>query len=129
MRPLKRKQISAIVAEKLQLSAETVDEIASCYFKIIQKKLTTLETCRITVDKLGTFTIKRKKLEEKRRFYEIALSRLEEIENPDMKDYKSILKLKKDIQEFDKLLEDFAKVDEKFKLKEEEKINYKNKKS
>ena len=129
MRPLKRKQISAIVAEKLQLSAETVDEIASCYFKIIQKKLTTLETCRITVDKLGTFTIKRKKLEEKRRFYEIALSRLEEIENPDMRDYKSILKLKKDIQEFDKLLEDFAKVDEKFKLKEEEKINYKNKKS
>ena len=129
MRPLKRKQISAIVAEKLQFSAETVDEIASCYFKIIQKKLTTLETCRITVDKLGTFTIKRKKLEEKRRFYEIALSRLEEIENPDMRDYKSILKLKKDIQEFDKLLEDFAKVDEKFKLKEEEKINYKNKKS
>ncbi len=129
MRPLKRKQISAIVAEKLQLSAETVDEIASCYFKIIQKKLTTLETCRITVDKLGTFTIKRKKLEEKRRFYEIALSRLEEIENPDMRDYKSILKLKKDIQEFDKLLEDFAKLDEKFKLKEEEKINYKNKKS
>lgn len=129
MRPLKRKQISAIVAEKLQLSAETVDEIASCYFKIIQKKLTTLETCRITVDKLGTFTIKRKKLEEKRRFYDIALSRLEEIENPDMRDYKSILKLKKDIQEFDKLLEDFAKVDEKFKLKEEEKINYKNKKS
>jgi nucleoid DNA-binding protein len=129
LRPLKRKQISAIVAEKLQLSAETVDEIASCYFKIIQKKLTTLETCRITVDKLGTFTIKRKKLEEKRRFYEIALSRLEEIENPDMRDYKSILKLKKDIQEFDKLLEDFAKLDEKFKLKEEEKINYKNKKS
>ena len=88
-----------------------------------------METCRITVDKLGTFTIKRKKLEEKRRFYEIALSRLEEIENPDMRDYKSILKLKKDIQEFDKLLEDFAKLDEKFKLKEEEKINYKNKKS
>lgn len=129
MRPLKRKQISAIVAEKLGLSAETVDEIASCYFKIIQKKLTTLETCRIGVDKLGTFTIKRKKLEDKRRFYDIALSRLEEIENPDMKDYRSILKLKKDIQEFDKLLEEFSKEDERFKLKEEEKINYKNKKS
>lgn len=129
MRPLKRKQISAVVAERLGLSAETVDEIASCYFKMIQKKLTTLESCRITVDKLGTFTIKRKKLEDKRRFYQIALDRLEEIENPDMKDYKGILKLKKDIEEFDKLIEDFAQLDEKFKLKEEEKINYKNKKS
>jgi nucleoid DNA-binding protein len=129
LRPLKRKQISAIVAERLGLSAETVDEIASCYFKIVQKKLTNLEEYRLTVDKLGTFTIKRKKLEDKRRFYQIALDRLEEIENPDMKDYKGILKLKKDIEEFDQLLEKFDGLDEKFKLKEEEKINYKNKKS
>lgn len=127
MRPVKRKQISSIVAERLGLSAETVDEMASCYFKIVQKKLSNLEDMRIVVDKLGTFTLKRKKLEEKRLHYGMALAKFEAIENPDMIVYKNILRIKRDIESYDKAIALFKEDDERLELKKEEKINYKTK--
>ncbi len=127
MRPVKRKQISSIVAERLGLSAETVDEMVSCYFKIVQKKLSNLEDLRIVVDKLGTFTLKRKKLEEKRVQYAFALAKFEAIENPDMTVYKNILRIKSDIESYDKALALFKEDDERRELKKEEKINYKTK--
>ena len=115
------------MADRLGLSAETVDEMVSCYFKMVQKKLSNLEDMRIVVDKLGTFTLKRKKLEEKRLHYGMALAKFEAIENPDMIVYKNILRIKKDIESYDKALALFQADDERLELKNQEKINYKTK--
>ena len=65
MRPIKRKQISAIVADKLNLSADTVDEIVSCYYKHIRTMMINMDHTRICVNKLGTFVVNQKRLIEK----------------------------------------------------------------
>ncbi len=104
MRPIKRKQISEKVAEKLKLSAEIVDEVMSCYFRAVQKKLSALEHNRVSVDGLGTFFIKRRKLDQKLTKYKDALLRYETKSNPDMSDYSSIRDIKFEIEKFEKAI-------------------------
>ena len=104
MRPIKRKQISEKVAEKLKLSAEIVDEVMSCYFRAVQKKLSALEHNRVSVDGLGTFFIKRRKLDQKLTKYKDALLRYETKSNPDMSDYSSIRDMKFEIEKFEKAI-------------------------
>lgn len=127
MRPIKRKQISEKVAERLNLSTETVDEIISCYYNIVQKKLSHLEYHSITVDSLGTFFIKRAKLEEKLSIYKKSLAKFEKIIEPNMSEFKSIRELKASIKEFEATLEELDKVDAKKLQKQEEKLTYKSK--
>lgn len=129
MRPIKRKQISEKVAERLNLSAETVDEIVSCYYNNVQKKLSRLINTQLTVDGLGTFFIKRHKLEEKLRIYKKSLEKYEAIKQPNMSEYKSILELRSDVKSYERIIKQLDELDQKKMKKEEEKINYKNKKS
>ena len=91
MRPIKRKQLSEKVAERLNLSAETVDEIIQCYYSSVQKKLSGLAGSQISLDGLGTFYIKRSKLEEKLRIYKLALKKYEDIKQPTLREYTSIM--------------------------------------
>ena len=129
MRPIKRKEISEKVAERLNLSSETVDEIVSCYYNIIQRKLSQLEFPSITVDNLGTFFVKRPKLEEKLMIYRKSLEKYESIKQPDMAQFKSIMELKADIHKFENILAELDKLDVKKQEKQQEKITYKNNKS
>lgn len=129
MRPIKRKQVSAIVAEKLNLSSDTVDEIVSCYYKIVQKKLSTLEHERIVVNRLGTFYIKRNKLEEKLDIYSKSLAKYEAIEEPNMTQYNSLITLRADVANFKAMLAKLDGITEKQKIKQEEKLTYKNNKN
>lgn len=128
MRPIKRKQLSEKVAQRLNLSAETVDEIVLCYFNAVQKKLSGLVHHQITVDGLGTFYIKRSKLEEKLRIYQQALNKYESIEQPTLSEYASLVSLKNDVEKFQKTLDDLNSLNEKKKKKEEEKQIYKTNK-
>lgn len=125
LRPIKRKQISEKIAERLNLSAETVDEIISCYYNNVQKSLSNLEHAHITVDNLGTFFIKRQKLEEKLRIYKKSLAKFETIKRPNMSEFKSIMTLKADIKNFERMVEELDKLDAKKVKKEEEKQIYK----
>ena len=125
MRPVKRKQISERVSERLNISAETVDEIISCYYTAVQRKLSGLEHPQITVDSLGTFYIKRSKLEKKLEIYQKALIKYESIEEPNIREYTSIRELKDNIAMFNKMLDELNKLDDKKHLKEEEKETYK----
>lgn len=125
MRPIKRKQISEIVAERLNLSAETVDEVISCYYKAVQKQLSSLQDVRVRVNNLGTFYIKRKKLEEKLQKYTDALAKFEAKEEPTLSDYKSMVDIRAEIAKFNHALEQLDQEDVKKKLKEEEKEIYK----
>ena len=125
LRPVKRKQISDRVSERLNISAETVDEIISCYYNAVQRKLSGLEHPQITVDSLGTFYIKRSKLEKKLDIYQKALNKYESIEEPNIREYASIKDLKANIAMFNKMLRELIKLDDKKQSKEEEKEIYK----
>jgi nucleoid DNA-binding protein len=125
LRPIKRKQISEIVAERLSLSAETVDEIISCYYKAVQKQLSSLQDVRVRVNSLGTFYIKRKKLEEKLQKYTDALAKFEANPEPGLSDYKSMVDIRADIATFNNALKQLDLEDVKKLAKEEEKQIYK----
>ena len=125
LRPVKRKQISEKISERLNISAETVDEIISCYYNAVQRKLSGLEHPQITVDSLGTFYIKRSKLEKKLDIYQKALNKYESIEESNIREYTSIRDLKANIAMFNKMLGELIKLDDKKQSKEEEKQIYK----
>lgn len=127
LRPIKRKQISEKVAEKLKLSSEIIDEIMSCYFRAVQKKLSALEHDRICVDGLGTFYIKRRKLEQKLTKYKDALTRYEEKPNPDMSDYSSIKDMKFEIEKFEKAISKMDYEADRKVIKQQDIKDYKNK--
>ena len=128
MRPIKRKQLSEKVAERLKLSSETVDEIVQCYYNAVQKKLSGLAHAQITLDGLGTFYIKRSKLEEKLNIYQQALKKFEDIKQPTLSEYASLKSLKDDINMFQKMVDELELLNEKKKNKEEEKKLYKTNK-
>ena len=128
MRPIKRKQLSEKVAERLNLSAETVDEIVLCYFNAVQKKLSGLIHPQITLDGLGTFYIKRSKLEEKLRIYEQSLKKFESIKQPTLSEYTSLKSLKNDVSLFQGMLSELDLLNKKKAEKEEEKKHYKTNK-
>lgn len=127
LRPIKRKEISQKIAEKLNLSFETVDEIITCYFKSVQKKLSNLEYERLTVDGFGTFFIKKQKLEAKLEGYRNALAQTEAKETPDMSDFSYILALRTEIKKFERMMDVIQKEEQNKEKKKEQKKNYKNK--
>lgn len=125
MRPVKRKQISEKVAERLNLSVETVDEIVSCYYNSVQRQLSNLKYPQISVGYFGTFFIKRNKLENKLMIYEKALAKLETVIEPNLSQFKSIKELKDDIKNFKNMIEMLNEMDGKKITKNEEKQIYK----
>jgi nucleoid DNA-binding protein len=127
LRPIKRKQISEKIADKLKLSSELVDEIMTCYFKAVQKKLSALDHTRIAVDGLGTFYVKQKKLEQKLTQYKEAVARYESKSNPNMSDYSSIRDMKFEIDKFEKIMSKMNYDVDRRKAKQQDKENYKNK--
>jgi hypothetical protein len=129
LKPIKRKEISQKIADKMNLSLETIDEIINCYFKSVQTKLSSLENERLVVDGFGTFYIKRQKLEDKMIAYKIVLDRLESKENLDMSDFTEILRLKTEIKKFENIFEEIKKDTERKQQKKEQKQNFKNNKS
>jgi uncharacterized protein YdcH (DUF465 family) len=74
---------------------------------------------------LGTFYIKRSKLEKKLDIYQKSLNKFESIEEPNIREYASIKDLKANIAMFNKMLDELIKLDDKKHLKEEEKETYK----
>jgi len=128
LRPIKRKQLSEKVAERLNLSAETVDEIIQCYYSSVQKKLSGLAGSQISLDGLGTFYIKRSKLEEKLRIYKLALKKYEDIKQPTLREYTSLMSLRNDVDSYQRMLDELTTNDERKAQKEEEKKLYKTNK-
>jgi nucleoid DNA-binding protein len=127
LHPIKRKQISEKVANRLNLSVETVDEIVSCYYNTVQKQLSNLEHSNIRIENLGTFFIKRSNLEKKLLIYEKALAKFEAIKRPSLSEFKSIKELRDDVKKFKNALENLDEIDAKKLEKKELKKIYKSK--
>ena len=73
MNPLKRSKISEQTANELELPVELIDDVASFYYKYIQKKLTNLDYININVPNLGTFCLKKNSVSRKLTKYELAI--------------------------------------------------------
>jgi nucleoid DNA-binding protein len=129
LNPAKRKEISQKIAEKLNLSFEIVDEIITCYFKSIQKKMSNLEHSRLAIDGLGTFYVKKNRLLAKLENYKAALERTESIAEPDMSDFRYILGLRNELKLYEKSLDEITQEEQNKLKKQEEKENYKRNKS
>jgi nucleoid DNA-binding protein len=128
LNPAKRKEISQKIAEKLNLSFEIVDEIITCYFKSIQKKMSNLEHSRLAIDGLGTFYVKKNRLLAKLENYKAALERTESIAEPDMSDFRYILGLRNELKLYEKSLDEITQEEQNKLKKQEEKENYKRNK-
>ena len=129
MNPAKRKELSQKVAEKLKLPFETVDEIITCYFKSIQKKLSNLEHSRLVIDGFGIFYVKKNRLLAKLENYKTALERTESNTEPDMSDFKYMLGLRGEIKLYENALQEILTEEQNRLKKQEEKENYKRNKS
>lgn len=81
MNPTKRKEISKVTAEQLQMDVNVVDDVVSFFYRTLQKKMSSLSYHAINVPNLGTFTIKRKALEKKIEKYTTFCDNLDESES------------------------------------------------
>ncbi len=65
MNPTKRKEISKLTAEKLGKDVAMVDEIVTFFYRNVQKKLSSMEHIAVNVPNLGTFVLKKRRVESK----------------------------------------------------------------
>lgn len=101
MNPIKRKAISQMTGDQLELPLQLIDDIISFYYKYVQIQLTNLNHANINVPNLGTFSIKSKNLSGKLLKYEAAVSKLEKHIEEDkfmsMRKYASVVEMKEAI--------------------------------
>lgn len=131
MNPLKRSKISKETADQLGLPVDLVDDVASFYYKYIQKKLTKLDHININVPNLGTFCLKRQSASRKLNKYELAIEKIEAEIHVDkkmsMKRYASIVDMKQHVTNYKDALELLREEDERKKAKLKERKEYETK--
>ncbi len=86
MKPLSRLDISKLTAKKLNLDVEIIDNIVRGYYSFLNSTLANLEHTNINVSGLGTFKVRRNKVQD-------SIKKQEKI--IEMLDYKSKLSLSK----------------------------------
>jgi nucleoid DNA-binding protein len=128
MNPLKRKDVSKKLADKLKLPVELIDDVVSFYYKHVQNELSNLTHFNINVPYLGTFYIKKKNLIKKLDKYKGAIIRLEaHIQNEkfvSMRKYASVVDMKNQVVKYENLLQLIEQEEEKKKGKKQEKLDY-----
>lgn len=81
MNPQKRKQISQKTALVTGYDATQVDEIVSCYYNHVQRKLANLDHVNVNVPNLGTFVLVRSRVASKLQRYEAFCETVDESES------------------------------------------------
>jgi len=64
MKPKSYKEFKADIAEEVGVNASVVDDLVSFYFSKVRRSLSDLEDIRVYVDSLGTFSIRKTRLEK-----------------------------------------------------------------
>ena len=64
MNPKKHKEFNKGIADELQIHPEVVDDFISFYYSQLRKELSNLSAVNIYVQGLGTFSLKKTKLEK-----------------------------------------------------------------
>lgn len=123
MKPIKRKQLIDQTASDLNISKDIVDDVVSYYYMTVQKKLSLADHHSITVPKLGTFTIKRKSLNQMILKHQRFVAKIEQDEDISVKTYELIIEKRAEIERLTKLQELIAEEDnrkQEVKLKKQE---------
>lgn len=111
MNPVKRKEISKATAEKLGKDFEQVDEIVAFYYRYVQKRLSAMENIAVNVPNLGTFVLKRRRVEKKMDRYTRFLETVDETQS--IRAFETKQAVKKDIEKYQAALEIMDKEEER----------------
>ena len=103
MNPTKRKEISKITAESLGLDHLTVDDVVAFFYRTVQKKLSSMEHHSVNVPNMGTFVLKKQRVEKKIEKYNAFLEKIDASESMSM--YETTVDVKADVEKYQNALE------------------------
>jgi len=100
---IKRKQISAIAAEKIDLPEEVIDDLMSDFYKEFHTQASSMNHSRLNVIGLGQFYIVKKRLFGKINKVKKTLSFMESKESTSIAKYETRLNKKEEIEKMEKM--------------------------
>ena len=124
MNPIKRKEISKMTAESLGLEQMVLDDVVAFFYRTVQKKLSALNHSHINVPNMGTFVLKKQRVEKKLEKYSAFLDKIDASESISM--YETSLEVKADIDKYNSILEFMQKEEDRKKEVNQQKLNYVN---
>lgn len=126
MNPTKPKKIVTATSKELGLSEELIDEVISFYYKAVHRKLSSLEHYNIQVIGLGSFSLRRMRLEKKTEHYQNALAKFEKEmkDDPSMRQYGSVVRVRSQLEILKNVLEMHNKELQRKLEKKEEKRKF-----
>lgn len=102
MNPIKRKEISKITADSLKLDHLIVDDVVAFFYRTVQKKLSSMEHHSINVPNMGTFVLKKQRVQKKLEKYNAFLDKIDASESIRM--YETSVDVKADVEKYEKIL-------------------------
>tara|TARA_R100001126_G_C4854863_1_gene164019 strand:- start:624 stop:1004 length:381 start_codon:yes stop_codon:yes gene_type:complete len=125
MKPKKYKEFKKDIADQVEVHGSVVDDFISFYYARIRESLSNLDDSRIYVDGLGTFSIRKARLEKaivKNKSF------LGNLDKQTYRGYSKSINTQKKIVKFEKMLE---KIEQSFRKRKEfkSKVNERDKKN
>jgi nucleoid DNA-binding protein len=102
LNPLKRKEISKITANSLELDHLMVDDVVAFFYRTVQKKLSSMEHHSVNVPNMGTFVLKKQRVQNKLDKYNAFLNKIDASESMTM--YETTVEVKSDIEKYNNIL-------------------------
>lgn len=114
MNPTKRKELSLLTAKKLDRNFQEVDDIVAFFYRYVQKRLSSVESIAVNVPNLGTFVLKKRRVQKKIERHKNFIDSLDETAS--IKAFEIKQDVKKDIEKYEAIL-DMMDQEEERKLK------------
>lgn len=114
MNPTKRKELSLLTAKKLDRNFQEVDDIVAFFYRYVQKRLSSVESIAVNVPNLGTFVLKKRRVQKKIERHKNFIDSLDETAS--IKAFEIKQEVKKDIEKYEAIL-DMMNQEEERKLK------------
>lgn len=114
MNPAKRKELSLLTAKKLDRNFQEVDDIVAFFYRYVQKRLSSVESIAVNVPNLGTFVLKKRRVQKKIERHKNFIDSLDETAS--IKAFEIKQEVKKDIEKYEAIL-DMMNQEEERKLK------------
>lgn len=114
MNPIKRKELSLLTAKKLGKEFQEVDDIVAFFYRYVQKRLSSVENIAVNVPNLGTFMLKKKRVQKKIDRHRNFMEGLDETSS--IKAFEIKQDVKREIEKYEAVLERMNQEEER-KLK------------
>lgn len=111
MNPAKRKEISKKTAETLGRDFAQVDDLVALFFRHVQRRLSAMEHIAVNVPNLGTFVLKKRRVETKMERHQRFLDTIDETQS--IRAFETKQAVKKDIEKYRAALDMMLKEDER----------------